>query len=321
MLLDYAERQGLDRAVLMKRSSLTPQALADPDSRVQVRSVLELWRAIIEGVDEPTPGLDLGRTVSAKDLGLVGYVMYYSADLFEAILCLERFYRILSEAVRFDVTRDDKSTTLRYSAHPTLVALRHPIEAPIAAVVQLARELSGEAIVPESVQLPFPKHASQRAFRGAFGTQPQFNSIAPVIVFSNQHMELPVKATDPALSGYLTELAETTLQGLRMPDHDFEQQVRETLWSMLPHGKPDLWRTAEKMGISARTLQRRLQEDGSSFSAVLEGLRRSLSVELLADRRLAVADVAFLLGYSEPSAFQRAFRRWHDTSPGSYKTG
>ncbi len=76
-----------------------------------------------------------------------------------------------------------------------------------------------------------------------------------------------------------------------------------------------MWGTASGLGISARTLQRRLRENGTSFSAVLEELRRELSGELLADKKLAVSDVALLLGYSEPSAFQRAFRRWRGVSP------
>lgn len=319
-LLDYAEQQGLDRAVLMDASSLTEHDLEDPDSRIHLRIVIRLWREIIERLDEPTLGLSVGRSITAIRLGLVGYAMQNSADLLEAVRCLARYYRILSEAVWFDITQDDARTTLTYSAHPMLTALRHPIEAPVAALVTVARELSNQPIVPIKVELPFPKHGSPQSFHSAFGVQPRFDSVATAIVFSNEQMKLPVAGSDPTLGGYLTKLAEITLQSMRSPEHDFAQQVRETLWAMLPQGKPDLWRTAKRMSISPRTLQRRLREEGSSFSSVLEDLRRGLSEELLADRKLAIAEVAFLLGYSEPSAFQRAFRRWHDTSPRSYGT-
>ena len=97
-------------------------------------------------------------------------------------------------------------------------------------------------------------------------------------------------------------------------------KLRRTLWSALPGGRPNLWRTAADMGISPRTLQRRLGEEHSSFSIVLDELRRDLSDELLSDRQLSVAQVAFLLGYSEPSAFRRAYRRWRGDSPRRYRS-
>ncbi len=107
----------------------------------------------------------------------------------------------------------------------------------------------------------------------------------------------------------------STLTSLGAPNENFVDTVRRALWSELPGGRPNLWRTASGLGISARTLQRRLRENGTSFSAVLEELRREFFGELLADKKLAVSDVALLLGYSEPSAFQRAFRRWRGVSP------
>jgi AraC-like DNA-binding protein len=121
------------------------------------------------------------------------------------------------------------------------------------------------------------------------------------------------------LVGYLDDLAAITLAPLEESDENMIAAVRRALWTMLPGGRPDLWRTAAGMGVSARTLQRRLGEEGSSFSRVLDELRRDLSDELLSDRKLSVAEVAFLLGYSEPSAFQRAFRRWRGVSPRRFR--
>ena len=321
MLLDDAERRGLDRDELMKISALPPVILDNPDSRVRLASVVELWRVIVEQLDDPLFGLNEGRRTPAKSLGLVGYAMYYSENLLGAFRCLSRYYRILSEAVRFAVSQDDVRTTLIFNKHPSLVALRHPLEAAAAAVIAVSSELTCEDLVPEGVSFPFPfpQHLEPDDYRRALGVMPDFDSDVMTIVFSNEAMALPIVASDPTLKGYLTELADHTLRSLREPHHDFVQQVRETLWAMLPHGKPDLWRTAERMGVSARTLQRRLRVEGSSFSRVLENLRRDLSEELLSNPRLSVSEVAFLLGYSEASAFQRAFRRWRGTSPRSYK--
>lgn len=320
MLLDYGARRGLNRDELMHASSLSPGIFDDPDSRVRLASVVELWRVMIERIEDPSFGLHEGRRTTAKSLGLVGYAMYYSENLFDALRCLSRYYRILSEAVRFAVSREEAQTTLIFNKHPSLVALRHPLEAAAAATVAVTSELTCKNLVPQAVSFPFPGRLEAHEYQRVLGVSPAFDSDVMMIVFDNDAMDLPVVASDPTLKGYLTELADHTIRSLREPDNDFEQQVRETLWAMLPHGKPDLWRTAERMSLSARTLQRRLRAEGSSFSRVLENLRRDLSEQLLSNPELSVSEVAFLLGYSEPSAFQRAFRRWRGMSPRSYKT-
>lgn len=320
MLLDFAEQLGLDRASLMAASSLRPGDLEDPDSRVPLSTVLRLWRELAERTNDPAVGIDFGRSIMAKQIGLIGYAIYHSADLLEAAYCMARYQHIISDAVVLDVGRGDSTTVYSFSAHPSVMTLKHPIEAAVVATVIVGRELTGQNFVPLRVELPFTPDAPSRAFRDAIGLVPEFDAETARVTFSNEVVELPIREADPVLAGYLTQLAEEVSKFVLRTDNDFVRQVRRALWSMLPHGKPDLWHTASKMDISARTLQRRLREEGSSFSAVLEGLRQDLSEQLLADRTLAVADVAFLLGYSEPSAFQRAFRRWRGTSPRAYRT-
>lgn len=321
LLLDYAEQQDCDRVSLMRAAAITAQELEDPDARIAASTVVRLWKVVIEHLDQPGLGVQMGRTVTAKTLGLVGYAMYHSTNLHDAVQCLARYQRIISEAVRYDIVGDGSSTCMTYTAHPALSALRHPIEGALAALLNVTRELTGRDIVPQRLTLPFPRDESEEEFRRSFGIRPQFESHAAAVLFTDEQMRLPIEAADPTLHGYLTDLAETTLQALHTVDHDFEAQVRETLLRMMPLGKPDLWGTAAEMGMSARTLQRRLHQEGSSFSKVLDDFKRGLSADLLANKKLAVADVAFLLGYSEPSAFRRAFRRWHKTSPGDYKAG
>jgi AraC-like DNA-binding protein len=247
--------------------------------------------------------------------------MYYSRDLSDALHRFSRYIHIISEAVQFEVARDGERTTLSFNAHPSLLALRHPVEAQLAAVLTIARDITQSDVVPRAIHLPSPKADDPNAYREVFRCPVHFSHPNAAIVFATSQMRLPIKASDPTLSGYLEELAGNTLKLLGAPSENFVDTVRRVLWSELPGGRPNLWRTASGLGISARTLQRRLRENGSSFSAVLEELRRELSGDLLADKKLAVSDVAFLLGYSEPSAFRRAFRRWRGVSPRRFRSG
>lgn len=321
LLLEYAEECGIDRGELLRLASITPANLADPDTRLPLSALLRLWRAILERQEGIAIGVRIGSTCRATRLGLVGYAMYYSRDLLEALHRFSRHIRIISEAVQFEIVSDGERTTLSFIAHPSLLALRHPVEAQLAAVLTVGREITQSDLVPLAIQLPFPNPGDSKEHREVFRCPVHFSQPDAAIVLATSQMRLPIKAADPTLSGYLEELASSTLKSLGAPNENFVDAVRRVLWSELPGGKPNLWRTASGLGVSARTLQRRLREGGTSYSAVLEELRREFAGDLLADKKLAVSDVAFLLGYSEPSAFQRAFRRWRGLSPGRFRTG
>ena len=302
----------------MDYAGLCPDDLADPDSRVKSAASLKLWRAIIASQKDPLLGLHIGSSIKATELGLVGYAMYYSRDLRCALSRLALYLRILSESVLFNVEENDEQAILIWQADPLLAALGHPIEFIVTLVVSLAREITGSDLVPIRVELSTSNPESPAAYKDFFRCPISFNRPVASVTLSHRQMGLSSKATDVTLAGYLSDLASKTM----LPrDTSVVAAVRRSLWQFLPGGHPDLWRIASQMGISERSLQRRLGEEGTSFSRILDDLRRDLSEELLVDRKLSVAQVAFLLGYSEPSAFQRAFRRWRGISPRRFCAG
>jgi len=315
MLLDYAAQQGLDRAQLMRRVGLSEDILKDPDSRIKTAKGAQLWRAVAEALDDPALGLHVGATVEAKQLGLVGYAIFHSRDGHSALHRFARYVRILSEAVQFEVDQVGGNTVITWQVHPALAALRHPVEAGVTLLVALARDITGVHVNPVRVELPGPRPEMPGEYRSYFECPVIWDQAAARIEFSLEQMSLPTRAPDATLVAYLDDLATIKLNPLEERDESMIEAVRRTLWTMLPGGRPDLWRTAEELGVSVRTLQRRLGEEQSSFSRVLDELRRDLSSELLTDRKLSVSEVAFMLGYSEPSAFQRAYRRWFGVSP------
>jgi AraC-like DNA-binding protein len=315
LLIRYAVDQGMDRDTLMTTVGLSTDTLVDPDSRIRLSSMLKLWRAVIEGLKDPSLGLNVGSSVGVAEMGLVGYSMYHSRDLRSALHRLAHYMRILSESVVFKIEESDRQAMLIWQVHPSMVALRHPVELGVTLVVTMAREITGVDIAPISIDLPSSRPESMTPYRTSFRCPISFSRPITSITFSQQQMDLPAAATDATLAGYLDELAAKTLAPLVERSKDLVTNVRYTLWSILANGRPDLGGVAKEMGISERTLQRRLAEEGSSFSKVLDDLRRDLADEFLVDRNLAVSEVAFLLGYSEPSAFQRAFRRWRGVSP------
>lgn len=313
LLLHYAEQQGLDRSVLLERVGLTEDTLADPDSRIPTKAMVRLWQSLMDALEDPLLGLNVGAGPAVADFGLVGYAMRHSDTLLDAMSRLARYQRILTEAIRFTLTEQSNSYVLTWVMQPALLALRHPAESNVHLVIRAARELTGSEISPTAVELPTPRPASQSAYKKILGCPVSFGSDRAAVVWSPEQMLLPTVDADDALAGYLDELASIAVGPLDAGLDNTTTAVRRTLWSLLPSGRPSIWRTAKEMGISVRTLQRRLGEEGSSFSAVLDALRRDVTAEIMADGKQPVADIAFLLGYSEPSAFYRAFRRWRSS--------
>jgi AraC-like DNA-binding protein len=309
-LLSYAEQHGLNRNELMEAASLSATDLADPDSRTPVASMQKLWRAVLSQHNDPLLGLNVGKTVTAERLGLLGYMMNFSDHLLDALLHLSRYGRLVSDAWQCHIIRERDSVSVRLELRPYMVALRHPVDAAMASILAVAREITQTEVSPQEVRLISPPPDSVEPYRSVFKCVVTFGRPDAEMVFTPQQMETPVVARDEMLVAYLDELATSKLQVLGEPDTGFIDRVRGAIWNTLQRGKPSLVRTAADLGISGRTLQRRLGQCGTSFSRVLEELRRELSEELRRDKGFAASEVAFLLGYSEPSAYQRALRRW-----------
>ena len=138
------------------------------------------------------------------------------------------------------------------------------------------------------------------------------------MTFRQRDLQRPLLSADPDLAGYMDGLAEEVLASLAR-EGSLLEQIRRTIWMDLSGGRVSLKAVARRLGMGARSLQRRLKNEGTSFMGVLDDLRHEMAVQLLHDDRVAVYEIAFLLGYSDPSTFFRAFRRWEGKSPHEYR--
>lgn len=314
LLLRYAGTLNLDRDELMRTAGLSVEQLADPDARVPLAPMRKLWQATIAQSGDDYLGLNVGRTIRAKEMGLVGYAMHHSADLHGALSNLSRYGRLVSEAVNIVITDSDDGVVIRCRTHSTMAALRHPHEAMLSLVLTIARELTGAAVRPEHVRLPSAAPATPTTYRQLFDASIEFGCTVTEMVFADAQMRLPTKAPDATLRSYLEELADSKIKALGAGTPGLVDRVRHAIWVSLPNKKPDLQAVAASLRMSPRTLQRRLRAAGTSYSEVLDDFRHETAVDLRAKRGVAAADIAFLLGYSESSSFQRAARRWREMS-------
>jgi len=286
--LAQAERLGLDRAAILSQAGLDESELNEPDARIRVAKVLDIWRAMVAVREDPGLGIQIGSALRARDGGLL----------------------------------EVRNGVAEYSVRPLpelMSSLRRLADCDLAAVLAVARDITDRDLVPVEVHLPYPRQDEDlSAHVDFFRCRLEFDRQHARLVFKASQMELPTHAADEGLMRYLEGYAEQVLETM-VPQGSLSDRVERALWAGLKEGEVSLDWTASNLAISARTLQRRLRDDGTSFNELRDGFRREMATRLLAQPDLAIYEIALLLGYSELSTFYRAFRRWTGTSPRQHR--
>jgi AraC-like DNA-binding protein len=179
--------------------------------------------------------------------------------------------------------------------------------------------MTGVDIVPTVIKFTYSEPSSTAAHREYFRCPIRFDAPIASIVFRAADLNLPLVRADETLSGYLSEYAEQVLASL-VQGETMRHAVRAAIWSLLGDGTPSLEDVAAALRLAPRTLQRRLAAESTSLHAEIEEIRKTMALSVLRDRSISIEDVAFLLGYAEPSTFFRSFKRWTGTTPRRFRT-
>ncbi|MFL6256304.1 MAG: AraC family transcriptional regulator [Pyrinomonadaceae bacterium] len=328
-LLDFAVSRGADRRTLIARSQLRPEDLKDQDNRIPLANYLALLKAGIDLCNEPALALLFGEAVRLQDISLVGLIGV-AFDNVESVrrqvnryapLTLDADDGRTADAAEFVHENGDvwlKSTSDIYIANPLLT------EAAFARSVCGARALA--ASMPNFANLSFPKairftHAepSYRAeYDRIFGVPLFFNSHMNALQVDEALLKMKLPRTNPYLSEVLSTRAEELLKSLEM-SKTMRGRVENLLIPILHTGEASMDMIAIRLGLSRQTLFRKLKAEGITFEKVLDDLRHKLALHYLNGKKVPVNQTAYLVGFSEPAAFSRAFKRWTGSSPRMFR--
>jgi AraC-like DNA-binding protein len=178
--------------------------------------------------------------------------------------------------------------------------------------------VGGQSFSPIAVRVPHPATSRTPALERFFGTPIQHEAGEVSLELPTELLDRPLPGADPVLAAYLRKQVEAVVQQVDAPNA-VSQECARRIAERLGAGEPSQALIARQMGMSERTLQRRLQAEKTSFNELLEQARRTIACSYLADRKLAAYEVSFLLGYSEPATFFRAFKRWTGKTPLEYR--
>jgi AraC-like DNA-binding protein len=322
LVLGPAAARGVEPAHLLARVGLPAGVLDSPEARVPFEAVRALWGLAAEATGDADFGLHAAEAAGEGLFDVLGYLVRASPTLGEALRRLARYARLTSEPTRWELAPDaDGALHVRHALEGVPgEAPRHAAECMLALVCLAARRLLGREVDPLAVHFRHPAPPRLAEHRRLFRAPLHFAQAHTALVLPASLAEARLPQGDPGLLAVLERHADALLA--RLPqDASFPARVRRVLCEQLRAGETGMESLARRLHLSRRTLQRRLQQEGLSFESVLDGLRRELAEAHLSEGDVPIAEVAFLLGFSDPSAFHRAFRRWTGVPPATFRRG
>jgi len=311
LLSDWLEREGIEARSL--RAALARWASEENVPVPVWRQMLVEAQALVP--NRVAPELAIGSGVNPGHVGVLGYLVLAADTLGEAMLAYQRYETLFYGTRLAEVELLGREAEIRWP--PAEQELGQQADGvAIAALVTFLRRQLDESPPPSGISfMGAVSDAAAAAYEAFFDCPIRWQDSHVRVRFPVEYLAIPMPRRDPALRAVLDRQAQALLRALPASSA-VERQLQQVLLRLLAEGEPTLARAAEAMHMSARTLQRKLGSHGLSWQQWLDRSREQLARQYLDDVSLSLTDVALLLGFSEQSAFTRAFRRWTGCSPG-----
>ena len=322
-LVEYLQRQGIAPEALLAHAQLSPEVLGQRDQRIAASAYLTLLSEGVRQSGDPFLGLHLGESVRPGYYGVLGYLIMSCATLADALHRQARYASLvgnLGQVVLDDEpARMDGEALVAHRWQPLLAHQQRQLsEETLAGWVSFGRWISGLDIAPTEVRFQHSAPADTSEHARIFRCPVLFDQPDNALVFPRRLLAAPLSQADAQVRGMLDAYADRLLAELNQ-GHGVLDRARLELARQLPEQGADLEAIAAALALTPRTLQRRLRESGLSFSQLVDETRQQLVLHYLRDPALELAEIAFLVGFSEAGSLARAFRRWTGTSPGEYR--
>jgi AraC-like DNA-binding protein len=307
-----------DVAQAIADAGLDPSALTDPDARVPHRSAIALWQIAVERTGDDAFGLHVAEATEFGVFDVQSYAFVSSPTLGEGLARIASYQRLNHDAARVIVETHDDLVTIRHALPGGVNVPRHVAEFIVATLVLAARAATETTLPIVELRFAHREPADTSEHQRILAAPLRFDANENAIVLPSSALDLPHARADARLVQMLDRHANDLLG--RLPEvRDFTDRVRAVLAAELRGGNPSAEHVADTLHMSVRTLSRRLADLGTSHKELLDTLRCELAKTHLAADALAIGEVAFLLGFSEASAFHRAFRRWTGRTPQEFR--
>ena len=298
---------------------LDRSTLSDPHGFLPFADFTRLLQEAARRTGDDCFGLHFGEQFQPKNIGPLVYVVLNSPTMAVAFDNAVRYLKVHNEGARVTFTYDATSAYLRQSLLGVAADdVRQHSEYSMVVALNTLRLMAGSRWSPREMQFAHlaPVHTAEHV--RIFGAPLSFGCDTNTLVIERAFIDKQVPAADERLYPILRRYLDRVVKEMPREDRTLSS-IREVIGHSIREGDPKLDDVARKVTMSTRTLQRRLKEQGVDFKSLVDDTRRRFSLNYLADPVHTPAEIAYLLGYSEVSAFNRAFKRWTGTTPSSYR--
>jgi len=309
------QESGIQSASLLSKAGLTVEQINNPGARIKVQNQIKFLELGAAALQDDTLGFHLARDFDLREIGLFYYVLASSETLADALQKAQRYSGIVNEGIllKFDARRETAITFSHVGVERRLD--RQQMEFWLTSIVRLSRQMTDRRLVPSRIKVVHERARTTPELRSFFGCEIEYGSDADEVVFPEAVKSMPVVGADHHLNKLLVSYCEEALAHRQSGRTTLRSSVENAIVKLLPHGKAGAREIARRLGMSHRTLARRLSSEGLTFSGILDELKVDLAQSYLRHGDLPISQIAWLLGYREISAFTHAFKRWTGMTP------
>lgn len=321
-LVEAGEHRGIDRNVILHHNRIDETELLASNHRFNLTQFMKLGAWIIQETSDPALGLKMGSTQHVMKFGYVGLAAMSALTLGEALSLLTQFESLTSRCYRGSsrLIKNEQQLALSFfSIAPYNEYTHFVVDLVLCGWATLCRWITGDPTVVTEVHIEFPKPPQYGdQYESYFRCPVIFEQEQNALILTNQAEQIPLLYHDNQMHQTLVDICSKQLSVLTQKE-SFSDKVKKVIGPLLEGRTPSVEEAAEKMGMPAWTLRRKLKEDDLSFQKLVDTMKQDIAVGYLRETELSFGEIAYVLGFSTPGAFQRAFKRWTGLTPGSYR--
>lgn len=304
---------------LRETLGITLEQLANRDTRVSARATMRALAQLVGVLGDPTIGLKAGIQVDQGDFDVLEYAARSTANFGDAMRLMMRYLRVMNDAAEPDLQVHGELAHWTYRPGFNMVYPPATNDFIVASALSFSRRNCVQYVPPIEVHVMHPHTSYAEQYVKYLECPVVFDAPANAVVIHKSRLDQPMQRANPAFAAVFEAEAKRALERLREQD-GVTARVREHVASRLGSGDFSMEAIARVMAMGVATLRRRLEEEGTSYSDIVDNLRKELAQRYLQNHETSISEVAFLLGFSDVRAFARAFKRWFGSSPTEYRS-
>jgi len=318
LVFESLEQARVDTEPLLAQAGLQTCDIFKDDGWVPFYSHARFIDAAAEVLNDPYFALKLSDKIHLREFGALTYIVISSKTLEDLLHNLKRYMRVVTEAWNLDIAVGDKEVVLEIIPDdPDFFKYQLATEWLLINLIHEYQLSLAKTLAPLRVCFvaPLAQNKSLSVYKKMFGCPVSFGQKRCLIILDRNDLQLPIKSSDDRLLQVLKQHCDQLLFEHEFAQSDFTLKVRKHIIDLLPSGRAKASFVADKLNMTQRTLLRRLADEGTNYSEILEAIRHELAMKYIREKRLSLKQIAYLLGYSDQSAFSVAFKRWNGCTP------